>query len=485
MRLFHFLFLLFCFQFSFAQLQATKDEVEKLKTTALLQNASWGFCIIDNSTGDIILDKDKNKSLIPASSTKTITTSTALALLGENYTFNTKVYYSGLIKDAVLTGNIIVVGSGDPTLASSKMDGTVSEEKFVSDIIAALKVLGITKIEGKIITDASVFNDLSIPRTWNWSDIGNHFGTGSFGINFADNEFSVKCNPTKLNQAPTIEIKPNIPSLRIHNNFYCSNEVSDGDKAYIFGGPFSNDRFLDGPVPLNASISVKGSMPDPPMYLASLLTEKIAQSGIMISQFPTTNRIIEEENEKINSADKKLLCSFTSPTLKEIISATNQKSINLYAETLLKTIAKEKTNAATCENGLKQIYAYWTAQGVDLTGFFMNDGSGLSRHNAISPYHFSQILYAISKQSYATTFKSSLAIAGQSGTLKNLCAGTEAAGKIIAKSGTVERGISYTGYVQSSSGKQLSFSMIFNNYNGSNAELRKKIEQLMIYMSKI
>ena len=485
MRYVYFIFLVVCFQFSFAQLQATKDEVEKLKTDILLQNASWGFCIIDNETGEILIDKDKNKSLIPASSTKTITTSTALALLGENFTFNTKVYYTGTINDAVLNGNIIVVGSGDPTLASSKLEGTVSEEKFVNDIISTLKKFGITKIDGKIIADASVFKDLSIPRTWNWSDIGNHFGTGSFGINFADNEFSVKCNPTKLNQAPTIEIKPNILSLRIHNNFYCSNEVSDGDKAYIFGGPFSNDRFLDGPVPLNSSISVKGSMPDPPMYLASLLTEKIAQAGIIITQFPTTNRILEEENELLNLSNRQLLCAFSSPTLKDIVTATNQKSINLFAETLLKTIAKEKTAAATCENGLKQIYAYWTAQGVDLTGFFMNDGSGLSRHNAISPYHFAQILYTISKQTYFLTFKNSLAIAGQTGTLKNLCINTVAAGKIIAKSGTVERGVSYTGYVQSITGKQLSFSMIFNNYNCSNTELRKKIEQLMIYMSKI
>ena len=221
------------------------------------------------------------------------------------------------------------------------------------------------------------------------------------------------------------------------------------------------------------------------MYLAQLLTEKIALSGISITKYPTTDRIINEENELLPNTNLIRIATFTSPSLKEIVTATNQKSLNLYAETILKTIAKEKSSSASTENGLKIIYDYWPKRGVNLTGFYMNDGSGLSRHNAISPYHFTQIMYAISKENYYATFKNSLAIAGVSGTLKSLCAGTDASGRISAKSGTVERGISYTGYVKSSTGKTLSFSMIFNNYNCSNTLLRKKIEQLMIYMSKI
>jgi D-alanyl-D-alanine carboxypeptidase/D-alanyl-D-alanine-endopeptidase (penicillin-binding protein 4) len=115
----------------------------------------------------------------------------------------------------------------------------------------------------------------------------------------------------------------------------------------------------------------------------------------------------------------------------------------------------------------------------------MKDGSGLSRHNAVSPYHFTQILLQISKENYFKTFKNSLAVAGKSGTLKGMGIGTLAEGNIFAKSGTVERGISYTGYVNTSSGKTLSFSIMFNNYNSKNLVLRQKISKLMAAMAGI
>ena len=142
------IFLGFCFIVSFvanAQLNKTLEEIEKLKIDKDLENASWGFCIIDNADGSLLIDKDKNKSLIPASSTKTITTATALAILGEDYKYTTQVFYSGVLKDSVLVGDIIIKGSGDPTLGSLKMENTVSDNQFFNTIILALKKLGIKK----------------------------------------------------------------------------------------------------------------------------------------------------------------------------------------------------------------------------------------------------------------------------------------------------------------------------------------------------
>ncbi|MEI6312884.1 MAG: D-alanyl-D-alanine carboxypeptidase/D-alanyl-D-alanine-endopeptidase [Bacteroidota bacterium] len=478
------LILLFFVKVTFSQLQNTNDVIEKLKLDSVLQHASWGICIIDNSNGNILVDKDKSVSLVPASSTKTITTSSALALLGEDYTYKTQVYYEGQIVNHTLKGNLFIQGSGDPTIGSSKMEQSISEETFISNIIGVLKKFEIQKIEGSVLVDASCFNGFPTPITWNWSDIGNNYGAGSFGFNSRDNEFVIQCNPTKKNQAPEIEVSPVIPSLHIINEFYCTDTVNNGDDAYVFGAAYDNNRLLNGPVPLNAAIKVKGSMPDPPFYFASLLTEKLAASGIEVTGFPATDRTLQHM-DALRSEEKNSLYTYVSPPLKDIITATNQMSLNLYAESLLKTISKEINGVATAADGLQLIVQYWKSKGVDLDGFYMKDGSGLSRHNAISPYHFAQILYAISKENYFSTFKKSLAVAGESGTLKSLCVGTNAAGKIIAKSGTVERGISYTGYVQSSSGKQLTFCMIFNNYTCTNAILRKKIEQLMVAMSKI
>jgi D-alanyl-D-alanine carboxypeptidase/D-alanyl-D-alanine-endopeptidase (penicillin-binding protein 4) len=485
------IFILFAVSISmqslFAQLEKVNNLLETFKKDSSLLNASWSFCLLDNQSGKVLAEKDKFLSLLPASSMKIITPSTALALLGENYRYQTSITYTGTLEKGVLHGDIIIKGSGDPSLGSDRMPGVPSYNSLIQMMVDSIQKSGIRSIEGRLIADESCFTGSNIPSTWNWSDIGNYFGAGAAGINFNENSYDIFFKPCVINNTKPIlsRLEPNMSSLLFTNLLIANDTVGNMDDAYIYGAPYTNERTLAGPVPLSdKEFSISGAMPDPAIFLAQLLQDSLEAKNIQVKQSVSTSRILANEGIAYSSSGVSIF-NYYSPPLKDIISITNQKSINLYAEALLKTIAKEKGQVANTENGIRIIQKYWQSKGIDLSGFYMKDGSGLSRHNAVSPYHFTQILLQISKENYFKTFKNSLAVAGKSGTLKGMGIGTLAEGNIFAKSGTVERGISYTGYVNTSSGKTLSFSIMFNNYNSKNLVLRQKISKLMAAMAGI
>ena len=467
-----------------AQLDKVNNVLVSFEKDSALRHASWSFCLLDNASGKIISQKDKDISLLPASSMKTITTATALALLGEDFKYTTTAYYTGKMEAGILHGDIIIKGSGDPTLGSTRVDSLPNYYQLATQMKEAVKQFNIHEIDGRILVDESCFWGSTIPFTWNWSDIANYYGAGASGFNINENSYDIYfAGALQNNTAPVLlRTEPPLPSMQLINHLMINDTVENLDDAYVFGAPYDNHRNLEGVLPFRKNeIKLSGAMPDPAYFFASLLHDSLSAAKISVKYPPTTSRLALETNL---SFDKKGTVIYThqSLPLKDIIKLTNQKSINLYAEALLKTIALSSGKEATTANGIDIVEKYWQSKGIDLDGFYMMDGSGLSRHNAVSSYHFVQILYQITKEKYSQTFKNSLAVAGRSGTLKGLCAGTIAEGKIYAKSGTVERGISYTGYVQTKSNGTLSFSIIVNNYTCKNLLLRQKIAALMIAM---
>jgi len=170
-----------------------------------------------------------------------------------------------------------------------------------------------------------------------------------------------------------------------------------------------------------------------------------------------------------------------SPTLNEITKRANHKSVNLYCEAMIRAIGAKNNAKNSLEGGIEAIGNYWEAQGLGISGFFLRDGSGLSPRNGITPSQLAGILRLVSRdRALFNTFYATLPIGGQSGTVKYLFKGTAAAGNIRAKSGSLERVRSYTGYAKSSSGKLLAFAAIANNYKGSSRTIRKEFEKLMV-----
>ena len=192
-------------------------------------------------------------------------------------------------------------------------------------------------------------------------------------------------------------------------------------------------------------------------------------------------------NQKNTNTLTDLLYTCQSPKLEKIVYYTNLKSDNHYAESLLNTIGATTTNKqGTTDNGITAVENFWKERGIDISGLHMVDGSGLSRANTITTKIQASVLSKIYKDSLLyPAFNASLPIAGKSGSMSNLCKGTFAENNLRAKTGYINRARGYCGYVKTKSGKDLAFSVLFNNYTSTPKEMKLKIEKLLIALVEL
>jgi D-alanyl-D-alanine carboxypeptidase/D-alanyl-D-alanine-endopeptidase (penicillin-binding protein 4) len=242
---------------------------------------------------------------------------------------------------------------------------------------------------------------------------------------------------------------------------------------------------VQGTIPAGVSeFVIKGALPDPATLCAGLLQQKLSQKGIKTGSPATTVRLMRMQKKNVIS-NRKPVYTHMSPPLAAIVKETNMESINLYAEAILKQLAISKYGDGTTYSGTEAVMSFWQQNGVDINGFFMRDGSGLSRNNGIRAAALTDILNQCAKAPYFQALYASLPVAGVSGTMKNTGRGTAAAQNVRAKTGSLERVMSFSGYFTTRSGEIMSFALIANDYAGNNGPMRKKLENLMVLMANL
>ncbi|MCX6351270.1 MAG: D-alanyl-D-alanine carboxypeptidase/D-alanyl-D-alanine-endopeptidase [Bacteroidetes bacterium] len=445
--------------------------LNQFSADTLLNTASWGYSVISAKTGKTLLSRNEKNCLTPASTLKTLTTIAALSILGKDYTFKTRLQYAGRIsKDSVLHGDVYIIGGGDPSFGSSRIPTSLNENQVLDSFQMALKKAGIKSIKGRIISDATHFEEEAIPPTWAWEDLGNYYGAGVSGLNFHENLYTAYFRPGDKLGEPTsiIKTEPEVIGLEIDNRVTTAAKGT-GDNSGICGAPYCFERYAVGTVPMgDTAFKVFGSLPDPALLVAQLLSQRIPCT------LPATTSYLVD----IWPLSPKEIYVIESPKLSEIVLYTNVYSLNLNAETLLKEMGFKKLGEGTRANGLKAVNAFWRKKGLDMTGINILDGSGLSRGDAVSAKQFAQAMYITSKDSVFDAFYRSLPIGGYVGNFMHLKP-AYANGKFIrAKTGYMNRVWSYTGYATNKKGELICFAFVINNYPGSFSYLRKRTDRL-------
>jgi D-alanyl-D-alanine carboxypeptidase/D-alanyl-D-alanine-endopeptidase (penicillin-binding protein 4) len=477
------LFFLFCFSGSFAQKPLT-NAIETLKKDKALQHATWSVCVMSTKKDSVIAEYNSAVSVVPASTMKIVTTGAALSMLGSDFVFETQLLYDGTFDtvSGVLKGNLYIKGGGDPALGSEYFRDKKDSLTIIEKWAVILKAKGLKKIEGSVIGDAGVFDDNMVPSQWIWSDMGNYFGAGACGLTYNDNKYKVLFKSGAAGSATSIsKIIPEIPGLQLVNNVTAG---GNDDNTFIYGSPYTNYRMASGTIPANRNnYEVEGSIPDPALFCAQTLELALENVDVNVTAKATTVRALKESKE-YTAAKLTLLHTNYSPTLDKIVYWTNLKSLNLYAEHLLKYICYKKIGFGSESMGTEIVTNFWKARGVDVSGFFMNDGCGLARANAITTRTEAQILQSMSKDKNFTAFYNSLPVAGRSGSLGGLCEGTCAENNLRAKSGYITRARGYAGYVKNKKGELLCFSVLANNYECSPTEMKQKLEKILIAIAE-
>lgn len=373
--------------------QGTSGVFEKWSADPALAGALLGFCVLDEAGETVVSSPLAETALCPASALKTVTTGAALELLGPDFRFETTLSSSAPIgPDGILAGDLVLVGSGDPTLASEDL----------SVLVAAVVKAGLKQVDGTLRVDASIFQQAPVNDHWNWGDIGNAYGAGAYGVNVDHNCLSARFTTTAVEGVPAKlnSVGPVTRDTRWINRVL-TGPAGSGDRVVVYSEPFGRTIALRGTVPAGESnFTVNGAIPDPPALALEILESRLKESGVILS---TSKQSAAGPVSETDVAPEIILASHRSAALPEIIDHLHRVSDNLETECLFLSLgnrAKRDPSAA--------MRAYWESRGVAFTGLRMMDGSGLARTNMIRPLDLARINYAIRHGEYGARFQQSL-----------------------------------------------------------------------------
>ena len=454
-----FLFLLFCTTQSFAQNSEKQfnDAFKRMTDDPSFKHATVSLYVINTTTGKPVTAVNAEVGVAPASCQKVITASTAFALLGHDYSYKTTIGYTGNILHGILNGDIILKGSGDPTLGSWRYDQT-KEEKIIADFKNAISQAGINEITGHVFADESLWDDEATPNGWVWQDIGNYYGAGARALNWRENQYDLYLRSGK-NVGDPVEIagtKPAFVSALNLKSKVTSAAKGTGDNNYIYLPLNDQYGYVRGTTPINENhFTISGAMPHPAMQLALTLEAALKNQPIekISANYPTD----------YTPQPAKVFYTYNSPVLDSIIFHFLRRSINLYGEALIKTIAYNSTQKGTTRKGVQVIQDFWKDKGIEPYAINIVDGSGLSPDNRVTTKSLVTVMEYARKQSWFPSFYDALpTISG-----------------FKMKSGSINGVISYTGYLKGKDNNQYTFSFVINNYDGSGNEVRKKMWKLL------
>jgi serine-type D-Ala-D-Ala carboxypeptidase/endopeptidase (penicillin-binding protein 4) len=456
-------------------IHSQEKAVQLLLSDSCMIHASASISIRDAASGESIISYNSGKSLIPASVLKLITSGVALEMLGPQHKFRTIIGFTGSVNKRTgrLSGNILIKGGGDPALGSKYFRDHYRD--FISNWVSEIKMEGIKKIDGGVITDDSYYDFLPVPSGWQWEDIGNYYGAGVYGLSAFDNSFEIHLRTSSDNSPVIISaINPMEYRHEFENRLVASDTIDEGN---IFSAPYSDYGWLAGTIPINQEDYIlEGSVSDPPMLIAGLLNTELEESGIRIKNNPTTVRMTGT-----NNTDKfTVLSEISSPPLSGIIEVLNHESMNLYAETLLKELGKRFRNNGSTESGVDVIKEFLFNAGIPADGMFIEDGSGLSPKDVINAEELTNFLiYMKNRGKYFTEYYKSLPEAGKEGTLKLCFRDPVFDGRMNAKSGSMRRVRCYAGYFTTNSNRNMVFSILVNNFTGPSSKVISGIEEII------
>ena len=411
--------------------------LEEFQRSGALKTASVGVCIDPLAGEELALEWQADLGLIPASTMKVITTATALELLGPEFVFKTEIYVNG--------DDLVVKGGGDPTLGATSLTGDFEAW------LGALKEAGVEEIKGDVLVDASRFESRTTPNDWPWGDIGNYYGAGPSGLNFHKNSFALTFRPGGLGEAASLlKVWPEPPGVDFENHML-TGSAGSGDQAYAYGGPGAARMSLRGSVPAGGPFTIYGALPDPPKMCGVALKGFLEKGGMSVNG--------EVRVAKVELGNASPLFVQRSPSLAKIAKGTNHRSVNLYADSIFKVLTEEGSTRAS----VAKVQEYWRERGVDLTGYVMHDGSGLSPRNTVTARQMAMILKVARQEGKGSDFLASLPVAGRSGTLRSFGRGSVVEGRVRAKSGSLSRVRTYCGYLEGESGDEFAFAVLVNN----------------------
>lgn len=458
--------------------------IDSILDRPAFENGFWGALVEDAATGRVLYARHAGKSFVPASNAKLYTTATALDAFGADYRFTTHLYADGEMNGATLRGDLVVRGSGDPTFGKRHENGRVVEGADPLVVFRAwadsLRALGVRRIEGRIVGDDNLFDDVPLGNGWTWDDEPYYYSAELSALSFNDNTVDVLIEGTRPGEPARVSWTPaSTDYVTVVNRTLtlgAGSPVKEGYARARGGNTLTLTTTLGADKRDPESLTVS----NPTRYFAHVLRETLVRAGIEVTGEAAD---ADEVGMTPDYAAMRPVASHTSPPMGEVVAAVNKPSNNLYAELLLKLVGTRAGGPAPTEDapmgsharGLAISRAFYARAGLDTLRLQLLDGSGLARADLVTPEMTVALLrYMRAHPSPAVraAYVSSLPIGGVDGSLRNRLREGRARGNVRAKTGSLGNVSSLAGYVTTRSGRVLAFSLMANHFTEASSAAR-------------
>jgi serine-type D-Ala-D-Ala carboxypeptidase/endopeptidase (penicillin-binding protein 4) len=445
----------------------------------------WGLLVVDAQTGETLFEKNADGYFVPASNMKLFTTALALARLGPDYKFHTTLETRGAISpEGKLSGDVVLVGRGDPNLSNRKFPYELKEEfdgppeKALAELADALVARGVKEISGDVIGDDSYFPRERYPNGWEIDDMVWEYGAAISAIVVDDNTVALTLMPgARIGDPVQASVAPLTPDFALQNDVTTSAADVKSDLT-LTRDPGANLVVVRGTLPAKSSPrKLVLAIEEPAQHAASVLAGMLIERGVKLD-----GKIRAVHVAETDVTPRTVLAEHVSVPLGDSVKLVNKISQNLHTEMLLRTVARQNGLWSTPEEMLKTPQDFYAIVGIAPDDVIQTDGSGLSRHDLVTPRAIVTLLKYAQGQTWFAPYYASLPVAGIDGSLQDRMKGTVAAGRIHAKTGSVEHVRTLSGFAETPSGRRLIFSFLSNNQGGKSHEAADALNGLCVAM---
>lgn len=438
-----------------------ESEIESIINEPSRQQEYWGIVVESLKNNQVLYQLNERKYFIPASNAKLLTTAAALLKLGSDFEIKTPVYIQ---KESPNVNNLIIEGKGDPTFTKKQLE--MIAQKLVEK--------GIKEINNLVLIDGYLSSP-STNSTWEFEDIYFYFAVPVNSLILENNTVNLTLNHRNINEKSSLIWSDILAGKQwtIENKVYTREQNTESN--ITISPLFAKSTLeLTGDLPIDKESNTwELSIPDPAKYFQDSLIQILTNSGIQIQN----SQIINSKN--LVNKNQELLLEIKSPILTELIKVTNQESNNLYAEVLLKYLGDESLNE------FESLAKIMDNFGISPDNYKLKDGSGLSRHNLITPQTLVTLLKLIDRSEYKDIFRNSLSIAGVNGTLKNRYKDTNIVNNFVGKTGTLSGVSALSGYLKTDNYEDLVLTIIVNQSSANSVILRNTIDKIILLLAQL
>jgi serine-type D-Ala-D-Ala carboxypeptidase/endopeptidase (penicillin-binding protein 4) len=458
--------------------QLLRYTVDSVVNAPMWRNARLGILVVDPESGDTLASNDADRLFMPASNQKLLTGAIATTLLGPDFRWRTPVLLHGVQRGSTFHGNVYIEGSGDPSISDALRGGRAASA--FDGAIAALSARGIRRITGRVLPRGDAMPGLSTGYGWAWDDFDAAYSAAIDELMFNEGELYVTAKagrrsgaPVQVTTSPTVRY-PAVKVEALTRDSVIASGSARPSRLQASYDSVGHTLVVTGTLALgdSAMLTVAYRHPNDAFVAAfteSLTAQRIAVQGHRLSMRDTATRRYDT------------LAVITSPAFAEVLTRMEKPSQNQMAELFFRTVALQQTGSGSADSA-QAIGARTLAQGgVTAADAAYRDGSGLSRHDYVTPRAIVKVLDAMRRSEHFALFRESLPIAGVDGTIRNRMRGTPAEGNVRAKTGTLDKARSLSGYVTTANGRVLLFSMMMNNFTVPNREV-ERVQDLIAAM---